>query len=103
MLEDDALREAYALQLRALRSLRREIARRERVFENIMARVRENDEAVANFGQDCGILSAPSDHPVATAPMRVPRERRLNERREQCTHDCYVPPEDVDLIERCGE
>lgn len=46
----EQLREAYALQLKALRALRREIANRDRKFQELMDAVRASDEAAANMG-----------------------------------------------------
>lgn len=49
----EQLREAYALQLKALRALRREIAHRDRKFRELMDAVRASDEAAASFGAPC--------------------------------------------------
>jgi hypothetical protein len=85
------------------RRVAQQIGQREVRVEKILDAVRESDEAAANFGQDCGILSAPSDQPVAIAPLRVPRERRLNERHECGTHECCIPEDEIDHIAACGE
>lgn len=106
----DPLRDAYRLQLKALRALRREIARQDRRYDDLMAAIQYASSvsgaaggAAAYAGQDCGALSPLSDHPVAAAPLRVPRERRLNERPECATHPCAIPEDEIEMIERCGE
>lgn len=61
------------------------IEREDRTFERIMKEVRESDELQMRMGR-----RAPNDLPVAPDF-------------EAQTHDVYVPLEDVEEIERCGE
>ena len=83
-MSDDPLREAYAHQLKALRALRREIARRDRLAQDILDAVRESDEASTSFGAATPCSDVHPDY-------------------ESCSHECYVPPDEVEHIERCGE
>jgi hypothetical protein len=82
MLDDAELVQAYEQSLELTRQLGRVLrARRQRVRRLIQS-VMASDEAAANMGAPCC-----DTHPDYAA----------------CTHECYVPPDDVDEIERCGE